>query len=182
MKKTVLWIFYVLLGLFLVFVAGGYALPDKSHVERQTVINATPDKVFAVVSDLQRAKDWSPWFGLDPAMRVTFEGPGGNPGPGVGQKMKWSSSNPNVGSGSQETVEFVANEKVVAALDFGDMGKATAGVLLAPEGAGTKVTWTFDTALDSMMARWFGLMFERWIGADYEKGLANLKAFVEKQG
>jgi hypothetical protein len=117
MKKALLWIFYGLLGLFLVFVAGGYALPDKAHVERQAIINAAPDKVFAVVSDLQRNKDWSPWLGLDPAMQVTFEGPGGNTGPGVGQKMKWSSANPDVGSGSQETVEFVANEKVVAALD-----------------------------------------------------------------
>ena len=74
------------------------------------------------------------------------------------------------------------DQKVVAALDFGDMGKATAGVTLAPEGAGTKVTWDFDSKLNGIMERWFGLMFERWIGPDYEKGLANLKAFVEKQG
>ena len=32
----------------------------------------------------------------------------------------------------------------------------------------------------SLMERWFGLMFERWIGPDYEKGLAALKAFAEK--
>lgn len=181
MKKVLLWIFYGLLGLFLVFVAGGYALPDKVHVERQAVINAPPDKIFAVVSDLQRSKEWSPWFGIDPAMQVTFEGPGGNTGPGVGQKMKWTSTNPNVGSGSQETVEFVANEKVGTALDFGDMGKATAGIALKPEGTGTRVTWSLDTSLNSLVERWFGLMFDRWIGADYEKGLANLKAYVEKQ-
>ena len=178
MKKALLWIFYALLGLFLVFVAGGYALPGKAHVERQAVINAPPEKIFAVVSDLQRSKDWSPWFGLDPNMQVTFEGTG----PGVGQKMKWASSNANVGNGSQETIEFVANQKVVAALDFGEMGKANATVLLAPEGAGTKVTWSFDSDLNSLPERWFGLMFDRWVGADYEKGLASLKAFVESQG
>lgn len=181
MKKALLWIFYALLGLFLVFVAGGYALPGAAHVERATTINAPPDKVFAIVSDLQRSKDWSPWFGIDPAMQVKIEGPNGNAGPGVGQKMSWTSSNPNVGSGSQETTEFVPNEKVVAALDFGDMGKATATVALVPEGTGTKVTWGFDTALNSMAERWFGLMFDRWIGADYEKGLTNLKVYVEKQ-
>ncbi len=181
MKKAVLWIFYILLGLFLVFVAGGYVLPGTAHVERQALINAPAEKIFAVVSDLQRSKDWSPWFGLDPGMQVTFEGPGGNTGPGVGQKMKWTSTNANVGNGSQETVAFVANEKIVAALDFGEMGKANATVLLAPEGAGTNVTWSFDSELNSLPERWFGLMFERWIGADYEKGLANLKAYVEAQ-
>jgi len=177
-KKTLLWVFYVLLGLFLVFVAGGYVLPDKAHVERQIVINAPPEKIFAVVSDLQQSKDWSPWFGLEPDMQVTYEGGG----PGVGQKMKWTSSKANVGSGSQETIEFVANQKVVAALDFGEMGKATAAVVLVPEGLGTKVIWTFETALNSLPERWFGLLFDRWVGADYEKGLTNLKTYVEAQG
>lgn len=182
MKKTLLGIFYTLLGLFLVFVAGGYALPGQVHVERQAVINAAPDKVFAIVSDLQHSKDWSPWFGLDPNLKVTFDGPNGNAGPGTGQKMSWVSADPNVGSGSQEVTEFVANEKVVAALDFGDMGKATASIALSPEGVGTRMVWGFDTTLNSASERWFGLMFDRWVGTDYEKGLANLKAFIEKQG
>ncbi len=182
MKKALLGIFYALLGLFLIFVAGSYALPDKAHVERQTIINAPPDKVFAIVADLQRAKEWSPWFSLDPNMKVTFDGPNGNTGPGVGQKMSWVSAVPNVGSGTQETVELLPNQKVASALDFGDMGKANAALELAAEGTTTEVVWSFDTSLNSMTERWFGLMFDRWIGADYEKGLANLKALAEKQG
>lgn len=181
MRKFLMGLFYALLGLFLVFVAGGYALPGSAHVERSTLINATPDKVFAIVSDLQRAREWSPWIALDPAMTMTFDGPGGNAAAGVGQKMSWVSGNPNIGTGSQETVELVTNQKVVSALDFGDMGKATATMALAADGSGTKVTWGFDAPLNSMMERWFGLMFDRFIGPDYEKGLANLKALAEKQ-
>jgi hypothetical protein len=30
------------------------------------------------------------------------------------------------------------------------------------------------------MARWMGLMFDRWIGADYEAGLAKLKQVAER--
>ena len=182
MRKFLMGLFYALLGLFLVFVAGGYALPGTAHVERGTLVNAPPDKVFAIVSDLQRAKEWSPWIALDPAMTMTFDGPGGNTAAGVGQKMSWVSTNPNVGTGSQETVELVANSKVVTVLDFGDMGKATATMALAAEGSATKVTWGFDTPLNSTVERWFGLMFDRFIGPDYEKGLANLKALAEKQG
>lgn len=178
MKKALLWIFYALLGLFLVFVAGGYVLPGAAHVERQALIAAPPDKIFAIVSDLQNAKNWQTWFSLDPAMQVNITGNG----PGVGQKLSWSSNNPNVGTGSQETLEMVPNQKLVSGLDFGDMGKAKATVLLAPEGTGTKVTWAFDTDLNSVAERWFGLLFDRFIGPDFEKGLASLKAYAEKQG
>ena len=175
MKKFALWVFYILLGLFLVFVAGGFVLPDKAHVTRSTVINAPPEKIFAVVSDLRRAKDWSPWFALDPQMTVTFEGEGA----GVGQKMSWSSQHPNVGTGSQQTIGLIENKQVVVALDFGEMGQATATVDLAPEGAGTRVDWALDVPLRNIIERWFGLIMDRMVGPDFEKGLANLKSYAE---
>jgi len=175
LKKAMLYGFYVLLGLFLAFVAIGYALPDKAHVERQAVINAPAEKIYAIISDLQRNQEWSPWLAVDPAIKVTFEGAG----PGVGQKLIWESTNPQVGSGSQTTAELIANEKVVSALDF-EGSKAVATLQLAPEGTATKVTWAFDAALGGLLERWFGLLFDGWIGPDYEKGLAALKALAEK--
>ena len=72
------------------------------------------------------------------------------------------------------------DSKVETALDFGDQGTATATFDLEPEGSETKVTWGFSTDLGfNPVARYFGLMFDSWIGADYEAGLANLKALVE---
>ena len=49
-----------------------------------------------------------------------------------------------------------------------------------PSTSGTKATWRFTANLDGIPAKWFGLMSDRWIGADYEKGLAKLKAVAEK--
>jgi uncharacterized protein YndB with AHSA1/START domain len=144
-------------------------------VTRSAVMAAPPAEVFAVVSDLNRNKDWSPWMALDPNINVGVSGPAG-----VGQRLTWASDNPNVGKGTQETIGFEQDKQVVAALDFGDMGKATATVQLVPEGEGTKVTWTLDSKLNNIIERWFGLMYDKWIGADFEKGLANLKAYVEK--
>jgi hypothetical protein len=175
MKKTALSVFYILLGLFLVFVAGGFVLPDRAHITRSNVISAPPERIFAVVSDLRRSKDWSPWFALDPQMTVTFEGEGA----GVGQKMSWSSQNPDVGTGSQQTIGLVQDKQVVAALDFGEMGQATATVDLAAEGPGTRVEWALDVPLRNIIERWFGLIMDRMVGPDFEKGLANLKAHVE---
>ena len=175
MRKALLWSFYGLLGLFLVFVGGGFALPGDVQVVRSTVIAAPPAQVFAVVSDLNNNKDWSPWMTLDPAMKVEITGAAG-----VGQRLSWTSTNPQVGSGSQEVTRYEQDKTVVAALDFGDMGKATATVDLVPEGSGTKVMWIFDAKLNNIVERWFGLVFDRMIGPDFEKGLAALKTHVEK--
>ena len=41
--------------------------------------------------------------------------------------------------------------------------------------------WRFSTVLSGIGDRWMGLMFDRWIGADYVKGLAKLKALAEKE-
>jgi uncharacterized protein YndB with AHSA1/START domain len=171
----------LLLGLvvLVVLAAGvGLLLPASAHVERSTTINAPPDAVFAVVNDLRRFNDWSPWAKLDPNTRYTFEGPDS----GAGAKMSWSSDNANVGSGSQTILESQPPSQVKLALDFGDQGQAVAFYRLEPDGSGTRVTWGFDTEFGyNLMGRYFGLMFDKWIGADYEKGLASLKALLEGQ-
>jgi uncharacterized protein YndB with AHSA1/START domain len=155
-----------------------FMLPRVVTVERGTVIAAPPEKVFVHVNSLRRFNEWSPWYERDPAMEQSFEGPE----EGVGAKMSWKSDNPDVGSGRQEIVDSVPNERVRVALDFGDMGNGTAGYTLTPEGDGTKIVWDFRTDLgNNPVARYFGLMFDKWIGADYEKGLARLKVLVESQ-
>lgn len=159
-------------------VAVAFFLPRVVTVERSTMISAPAEKVFPFVNNLHRANEWSPWAERDPAMKQTFEGPD----EGVGAKMSWTSDDPNVGSGTQEIVESAPNERVRVALDFGDMGNGTAGFTLTPDGDGTKVVWDFRTDLgNNPVARYFGLMFDTWIGADYEKGLAKLKSQVESQ-
>jgi hypothetical protein len=78
-------------------------------------------------------------------------------------------------------VESVPDRKVATALDFGEMGTASAAFLLDPRGAETGVTWTLDTDLGmNPIARYFGLGMDGIIGKDYEKGLAALKAAAEK--
>jgi len=51
---------------------------------------------------------------------------------------------------------------------------------ITPEGQGTKVVWGFDTDLGSNpVSRYFGLMFDKMVGGDFERGLAGLKKYVE---
>jgi effector-binding domain-containing protein len=51
---------------------------------------------------------------------------------------------------------------------------------LASVSGGTQVTWSLDTDLGAgPIWRYFGLMMDRWVGKDFERGLVNLKALAE---
>jgi uncharacterized protein YndB with AHSA1/START domain len=176
MKKFLLSVAYGLLALLVIFMGGAYTLPGEAVVERQITIAAPPDKVFAIVSDLKRFPEFSPWTELDPGLQYKFEGPE----IGIGQKMSWTSDNPQVGSGSQTVVDYNPNKRFATTLDFGDMGDAIAYFEFKPVDNDTRVTWGFKSLLRNPLERWMGLLFDRWIGADYEKGLAKLKAIAER--
>ncbi len=175
MLTVLKWLFYLIAAIALIIVGGSFLLPAQAVVTRSTEIAAPPDKVFAIVGDLRRFNEFSPWADIDPDIKYTFEGPES----GVGQKMNWTSENAEVGNGSQTITKHEPPNFVETQLDFGMRGKPVASFDLVPSTAGTKVTWTFKSDLDGIPAKWFGLMFDRWIGADYEKGLAKLKATAE---
>ncbi|MGI9434199.1 MAG: SRPBCC family protein [Geminicoccaceae bacterium] len=163
----------------IVIVAIAYILPGKVHVERATVIEAPPAKVFQLVNGFEDFNQWSPWYERDPEGDYQIDGPVF----GVGARMSWASDKPDVGQGSQEIIESVQDKLVRTKLDFGEMGNANAFFAIEPTGEHTKLVWGFDTDLGlNPVSRYFGLMFERWIGPDYEHGLAKLKALAEQQG
>lgn len=172
----------LILGVFLltsVMAAVAFALPKDIAVQRSAVIDAPESDVFPYLNNLRKFNQWSPWAERDPETRYEFSGPN----EGKGAKMAWTSDHRDVGSGTQEIVESVPNKLVRVELDFGGKGTATATYELSPAGAGTKVTWGFETDVgNNPLSRWAGLLFDRWIGADYETGLARLKKVVETGG
>lgn len=177
MKAVIKGIVVFLVALVVVIVGGAYLISPVATVERSAAIAAPPEKVFAIAASMKRFNEWSPWAALDPKAIYSFEGPE----QGAGQKMVWSSADPNVGNGSQTITEVVAGEKVVTEIDFGQMGKALSTMTVKPADGGSAVTWGFRSEVDGVMERWMSLMFDRWIGADYEKGLANLKVLAERE-
>jgi uncharacterized protein YndB with AHSA1/START domain len=175
MLTALKWLFYLIAAIALIVVGGSFLLPAQAVVTRSIEIAAPPDKVFAIVGDLRRFNEFSPWADLDPNIKYTFEGPES----GVGQKMNWTSDNADVGSGSQTITKYEPPNFLETQLDFGMRGKPVASFDLVPSTSGTKATWTFKADLEGIPAKWFGLMFDRWIGADYEKGLFKLKTVAE---
>ncbi|WP_424933029.1 SRPBCC family protein [Amaricoccus macauensis] len=159
-----------------VLIGFSYVLPRHITVERDVVIDAPAEVVFEQVNSLQTFAEWSPWSDYDPDMEVVFSGPT----EGVGNRMEWSSMDPQVGRGSQEIVESTENRSVRTALDFGEMGSGEAWFVLEPSGTSTNVTWGLEADMgNTPTGRYMGLVMDQLVGGDYERGLAALKLRAE---
>ena len=173
---------FIVLILFAVFVAIGYLLPKQVHVERSISVERPASMMFAILNGYQYNNEWSPWVQRDPDAEFVASGPKS----GVGARLSWIGDPRLVGSGWQEIVASRPYEQIDIKLDFDAQGVADAGFTLVSQGDTTQITWTFDSdltegmgVLDAFLARYFGLLFDRWVGGDFEKGLANLKVFAE---
>jgi carbon monoxide dehydrogenase subunit G len=160
-----------------VFVALASMQPADFKIARTATVDAPPAKVFAIVNDIHRWNDWSPWFKMDPAMKVTYAGPA----TGVGASEAWV-GNSKVGEGKMTLVASQPNELVTFQLDFVKPMQASNKVDFAfkPAGKGTEVTWTMS-GTNNFVGKAFGLIMnmDKMIGGDFEKGLAGLKGLAE---
>lgn len=168
---------FILVAIVMLAVVGMF-LPREVSVARTIEINAAADKIFPHFNNLEKTIAWSPWLHHDPETKNTF-----NDIPeGVGAVMEWESDHQKVGSGRMEITDSKLNESIAVDLDFGDMGSATAGWKLAPLGDATNTTWSMTTDMGAGPAgRLFGVFMKRWIAADYDLGLENLKNLVESE-
>ena len=172
----------VFLFLIAAFVVTGYLLPRQVHIERSIVVERPASMMFELLNSYRYFNEWSPWAKRDPKAQFIISGPDS----GVGARMSWVGEPHLVGSGWQEIVASKPYELINIKLDFDAQGLADTGFALTAQGDATRVTWFFDSDLtegvnflDSFLARYFGLLFDRWVGGDYEQGLANLKKFAE---
>lgn len=165
-------------AVILLFLVVGIFLPTKHHVERSITINTPASVVFKEVNSYKSFDNWSPWANIDPNGKIRFEGPTS----GVGSTMIWSSKNPKVGNGSQKIVVSEPNKHILVDLKFdGFKGKITAGWKFEEKKAGeTLVTWSNDSHnKGGIFSKYMDLIISPQIGKSYEKGLKNLKAYVE---
>ncbi len=175
MLKTIAIAVVVLIGALLIYAS---TRPDKFRIERSTVIQATPEKIFPLISNFRQWESWSPWEKIDPQIHRTYSG---EP-QGQGAIYEWS-GNKNIGKGRMEIVEAVPSSRIIIKLDFITPFEAhnTVEFLLKPQGNSTRVTQVMYGP-SPFISRVMGLFFsmEKMVGGKYEEGLANLKALAEK--
>lgn len=170
------WLLGILVLLVLVFVIGGMLLPREVEVARSIEIEAPAAEIYPHIADLKKNIAWSPWQQYDPNVKNSFSGSE----MGAGAVMEWASENRQVGSGRMEITDARENEHLTVALDFGDMGTANATWDLVEVDGKTTATWGMIADMGAgPIGRWMGLKMDDWVGADYDRGLQNLKTLIE---
>ena len=167
----------ILSALIVILLIGSFILPQKQQVKRSVNIAAPAAQIYPYLVNPKKFTEWSPWSKIDPNMKVQFVGPES----GVGAGMTWQSDQPSVGNGSWTIANAKVNESVDVNMDFGDQGLATSSFSILRSGNTNQVTWGFETdAGMNPIMRWMGLLMDKMVGSEYEKGLNELKAVMEK--
>jgi uncharacterized protein YndB with AHSA1/START domain len=174
LQKTAI-VVLVLIAALLAFAA---TKPDSFRVQRTASIKAPPEKIFPLISDLKSWAAWSPWEKIDPAMKRTHSGAPS----GKGAVYAWE-GNREIGAGRMEILDAAAPARVTIRLEFVKPFEAQnfAEFTLQPQGEATDVTWAMygpSTYLSKLMSVFCDM--DSMIGANFETGLANLKAAAEK--
>lgn len=170
-----------LLSLLLIVVIAVTFMSPSAHMERSVVVKAPPAAVFQQIASFENFNKWSPWAKMDPEMKQVIEGPT----VGVGAKLSWDG--PEMGKGSQLTVEYEENKRVKNAMAFEGMdGKIFAEFVLEEVPEGTKIVWSYDSDVSqtgygnaSMTKLFNAFVLESMLGKQYEEGLTSLKQIVE---
>jgi uncharacterized protein YndB with AHSA1/START domain len=151
---------------------------DTYTVQRSTVIDAPPERIYEQVANFRNWRSWSPWEHLDPELNRTHSGPEA----GTGAAYAWS-GNRKAGQGRMEILDAAEPSRVRIELVFEKPWKARSETLFTihPEAAGSRVTWSL-TGEKTLMIKVMGAFksMDKLIGPDFEKGLVQLKAVSER--
>ena len=160
---------------FLVFIA---RQPDEFLVTRSVAISAKPDVPYAQVNDFHKWTAWSPWEGIDPAIKRTYGGPAEG---GVGATYAWDGNN-KVGAGCMTITESRSANLVRLNLDFlrPFAAKNLTEFTFSPRGDHTIVTWIMS-GKETFMTKAFSLVCgrDRIVGGMFDQGLAKMKTVCE---
>ena len=171
---------YIVLGVLgIITIVIPLFLPSKAHLERSIEINANQQKIFETLSSFKNWENWSPWQEKDPEMKHSYLGVPGQ----VGHSFSWEGHPKKVGKGMLRIIEVKPYSLLKTELQFGKNPNFSpcAFILKANDNTTVNITWTFDADFGyKLPARYFGLLMEKFLGPDYEKGLENLKNYCEK--
>lgn len=172
------WLVLVLAGAVVALVVIASRKPNVFRIERRITLSAPPAVIFPYLDSLEAWQSWSPWARKDPNMRTTY----GPARAGLGASMGWE-GNGQVGKGQMRIIESRAPEQVVYQLEFEKPFRASnrASFVLTPVASGTELVWSMEgpaTLINKVMDQLMNM--DRMVGRDFEAGLANLRALVER--
>ncbi len=171
---------FIILGALAVLIPGLFIvsmfLPATVKVVRVRAIPASLSEVFDQVNVLRNWEKWSPWQQSDPMMKLSYN----DKKSGEGAGYQWISRNRKIGRGSVTITASRPNKQITIEMHFME-NKVTKGYFrFEPSGRGTHVTWSMAMDVGRYpTGKIMGLIFDRSIGKDFERGLENLEKLVK---
>lgn len=159
---------------------GRFLLPNTLEVTREIDIERPRAAVFAMSNDLRIAREWSPYYAMDPDADYAFSGDT----PGAGQTMRWVSNLREVGSGRISIVSSTENETIESILELGDRATLNSRFDLRAVEGGTDVRWSVSAHCAegwiNVPCRYMNLILKGRIESNLDAGLARLKTLAEQ--
>lgn len=153
----------------------GLSLPNTWRVERTVLIDAPPERIYALLSDLKRWQEWSVWTrAMDPLLRNAYEGPQ----EGVGAKWIWLG--PEMGRGrlvivSSEPTKGIELDQAIES----EVVNSHASLRFTIEDGKTRVTWIDEGTLPPLVGGFFRGTMEQKLGLHLASSLEKLKSILE---
>lgn len=143
---------------------------SKMNVLESIHIDASPEKIYPIISNLAHWKAWSPWIIAEPSAIITVAKDG--------QYHEWDGK--IIGAGNLKIVSTLSGREVVMALTFLKpwKSKAITRFKLTQTEKGTQVEWIMESRLPFFLF-WMKKQMEIFVGMDYQRGLQMLKNLIE---
>lgn len=151
--------------------------PRTFRIQRSIRIDAAPDRVFPLISDLYNWARWAPQDREDSSMKRTYSGSA----IGAGAVSDWTGSGSS-GRGRMLITESEPLQRITVQVDWVKpfVTRNVNEFVLQAEENSTKVTWTMNGP-NLLIMRLTGIFvnMDRMMGKHFEAGLANMKEVTE---
>ena len=164
--------FFAISGFIGLYILACAFMPSNFEVSRDIEINSNPLTVFNQVNDFHNWNNWDPWAEIDSTIINKFD----NITEGEGAYREWTAE--KLGNGNMKITNSELLEQIDFEISLSDWSTFYGKFIFEPTKGGVKVNWTDKGGLP-FLARGCGPIFDAMIGADFEKGLNNLKDYCE---
>jgi len=147
-----------------------------AQVSRQIEVEKPAQVVYDVVKNYALYPKWNSWSRTDKKSQNDVSGVPGE----IGSRWTWEGD--TVGKGSLTLEELVPNKAITGHLEFYSPFKMIAKDLWkfdARDSTTTKITWTYETRVNSYLMRYMNLGLDGMLGSELEKSLVNLKQYLD---
>lgn len=161
---------------FLALVASSFFLSKAFTVERSLVIDTTPERLYALLGDLERWPEWGPWMKEDPDLQITL----GEKTKGVGASESWVGKD---GDGRLVFTEADPAKGVSFDLYFNqDAFENKSSILYEKVAGGYEVTWSMSGQVQvPLLGGLLAKAMDAMVGPMFDQGLENLRDAAKAQ-